>query len=270
MLKRTSPRKWVFRQAVYLSPNTVRVGGREVKLTSIGVKHGQANMIPLGRRVSRVLEKHLAGEKGLILAESNDKSLLPKRILGKANLEKRPMDESAITDYVLGKGVGKAASKSKLLFAATMGAMFGVVLSGQTKRIIGDALFEPRVIHSLPEKYPSAKRNKLGGQMNLVRKLMGVSEKEFLAGYKLLVTARSLLMAANSMKYIAEAKVSSASIVTGTGHTTEIYKFISRPKLAVRYANKLLRNLPYNSESYLVVDALEKAKRVFEKQSAAN
>jgi len=237
------------------------VSGRKVALTSIGIRHGDFGL-PLGRNVQKILRQPLSKEKGLILTEADSMSHLPKEFVKKANT--RDIGSSRTSNYTIGTRLEALAMKSKPKLVAAIGAILGISIPQNLKRLVGDTLFEPQIINSFP---PRASAEAFKGKRALfLCKLLGVSKKEFAEGSRIVITAKSVLLAANAISYIQHNKSSSASIVAGAGHTAEIHKFISQPKLAVRYIDKILGKIPRNLDSFSLIYALENARETFQQQ----
>ena len=265
MAKKSSFSNLPLRQQVWISPNWVKVGRKNVALTSIGIRHGDFGL-PLGRNVQKVLRTPLSKEKGLILTEADSTSHLPKEFVKKANT--RDIGSNRSGSYTLGTRLETLAEKSKPKLVMALGTILGISIPQNLNRLVGDTLFEPQVIHSLP---PRASVEALKGKRVLfLCKLLGVNKKEFAQGSRIIITAKSVLLAANAINYIQHNKASSASVVTGAGHTSEIHKFISQPKLAVRYIDKILNKIPRNLDSFSLVLALENARETFQQQLPAH
>jgi hypothetical protein len=117
------------------------------------------------------------------------------------------------------------------------------------------------------------------------RRFLKVTNKEFRNWFELLVSGRSLLMAANALYEIGrKKKIKSAGIVVGTYHLEEMYRFLANPRLGVRYATRCINSLerfrgeldtlsgkPLFKRKVLSnisasIEAFQRAKELFEKQ----
>ena len=259
MTKKFAPKKLPFRQKVWISTNDVHIQGRAVAITSIGIRHGDMGF-PLGKRVQRVLGQPLGAEKGLILSEGVSNKMLPREIVGRPNV--RNIESNAPIKHTLGNRILDMSQPRGLLL---FGTILGIAIPPNIKRLIGSALFEPEIVHTLPQRL-SVENDVAGRRVSFFCKQLGVSRKEFIAGFNIVKTVGSLFMAANAISEIRLSRAKSASIVTGFGHTNEIHKFMSRPKIAIRYIDMLMRKLPRTANSFGIILELRFSKRLFEQE----
>jgi len=102
-------------------------------------------------------------------------------------------------------------------------------------------------------------------------KRMKLKPEQVYKGFRLLTTGRSLLMASQVLIELKNSKkdVESASVVVGAGHMTEMKKFLSNPRLALRTTRRIIRALQEVDGTGEIVWALRRAEWAFGEQLKA-
>jgi len=235
-----------FRNKVYVHPFEMA----RARTRLVGISHGFGK-IPMGPKTQRLLVAELGKEREVVLTEHL--SWIPKgQKANVAQLEARREGRfDSVTNLILSRTTESQALRFLPIFEKQA-----------AENLEREKLHPVKLKEGLP---PRAKVTEAD-----IRRLIrfGVDRKRAKETMHLLVTVRSVLMAANILQQIRARQIQTATVVVGKGHMWEIHRFLTHPRIAQKYLGLLIRKIsaqPQDPKVELLKQDLVKARSEFSK-----
>jgi len=233
-------------------PGNFRKTKGEFKINLVGISHGEGWFAPTGRKTMKIVKQELSKEKGLIFAEQKDKCFIPKKYLRRTHAFEST--NNAVSNYVV----------DKISFRGHFSVVAGAI-KATWSHYLKELFYNPEKHQGLAPRLVLDKTTLKDPEIKKFIKSLGVTPLEFYKGVKLSINVRSVFFASQIIRDIqlSHKTVNSATVVVGAGHTQEMYKFLSNPKLAIRYIDKAIKELEQLPFAREIIHELYYARRIF-------